>query len=184
MQGVDLEKLAEEGHATVEDTPPEEPSFAEQQQHIEAATLHFDAKQKQLADSLTDFDYQLKRVNEATERYSQLRVAVETFLQQQMTQLTNTDLARVRAQLQALIPKKQAKPLLIKYIAAGDLDTVVLLLGSMPERSQREILRTFDTDTDIAMLYQIWQHMLNENPAKAKIQEQIEALKQLKAQDK
>src|SRR5262245_64821478 len=73
VQGVDLDQIAKEGQKAVETVPAEEPSFAEQQAKVEAATLHFDAKQKQLAQSLSNFDYQLKAVSEATERYKQLQ---------------------------------------------------------------------------------------------------------------
>jgi hypothetical protein len=184
LHGIDLDALAKEGEATVDETPPEEPSFAQQQEQLQTATLHFDAKQKQLADSLTDFDYQLKRVGEATERYAQLRKVVEDFFEEQRKKLESGDLTSVRAQLEALIPKKQAKPLLIKYIEAGEVEKVILLLGSMKERTRSEILRTFDTPDDIEMLFQIQNHMLNDNPAMAVINEQLEALKQLKAEEK
>jgi ribosomal protein L12E/L44/L45/RPP1/RPP2 len=185
LHGLDLEEIAKEGQATVEETPPEEASFAAQQGQLQAATLRFDAKQKQLSDSLVQFQYQVDRVTAARERYDELRTAVEAFLTQQQNELTNSDLGAVLAQVQALIPKKQAKPLLIKYIQDGEIDLVVKILGSMKERNRREILRTFDVvPDDIDMLFQIQQHMLNDNPAKAKITEQLEALQQLKAEDK
>ncbi len=184
LHGLDLDEIAKEGEATVEETPPEEASFASQQGQMQAATLRFDAKQKQLSDSLVQFQYQVDRVTAARERYDELRTAVETFLTQQQEELTNSDLGNVRANLEALIPKKQAKPLLVKYIQEGDVNLVVKLLGSMKERSRREILRTFDTPEDIVMLHQVFANMLDDNPAKAKISEQLEALQQLKAEDK
>jgi hypothetical protein len=184
LHGVDLDKIAAEGKAAVAEAPPEEPSFAEQQVHTQATKLLFDAKQKQLDDSLRIFDTEKKLVNEANERYKQLQRVVEDYFLEQLERLSNADLAAVRAQLEALAPKKQAKPILIKYIQAGDIDTVILLLGSMKDRARREILKTFDTEEDVEMLFQLEQHMLNDNPAKAKIQEQLDALKKLKSQEK
>ncbi|HMO83718.1 MAG TPA: hypothetical protein PKC18_02235, partial [Lacipirellulaceae bacterium] len=70
VQGVDLDALAQEGARTLSETPPEEASFVEQQEKIHTATLHFDAKQKQVAASLVEFEFQLKRLTEAQERYS------------------------------------------------------------------------------------------------------------------
>jgi len=185
LHGIDLNELAKESETTVEGTPAEEASFGEHQAHVQATSLRFDAKQKQLADSLVQFQYQVNRVTAARERYDALRADVENFLNSMESELTNSDLAGVRAQLEAMDPKKQAKPLLMKYIENGEVDLVVKLLGSMKERSRREILRTFTTPVDdIKVLKQIQEHMLNDNPAKAKIAEQLETLEQLKAEDK
>jgi hypothetical protein len=184
LHGLNLEEIQQEGQATVEETPPEELSFAQREKAVQAATLHFDAKQKQLEASLSDFNYQLKQVNEEKERYQQFKRVVEEYLDQQSDKLKNSDLANVRNMLESAIPKKQAKPILIKYIEDGQIETVILLLGSMKERARRDILRTFDTPEDIQMLYQIQEHMLNDNPARALIDEQLDSLKKLKAQDK
>jgi hypothetical protein len=181
---VDLDALAKEGQKTIEETPPEEASYAEQQQQLLAATLHFDAKQKQLADSLVDFDYQLKRLSEATERYAQLRAVVERFLEEQRVKVEDVALAKVREQLEALTPKKQAKPILISMIEHGQMEQVILLLERMKPQIRKEILRTFDTEEDVAILYQIQNHMLTDNPAKPIIDAQLDVLNQLKSQDK
>jgi hypothetical protein len=184
VQGVDLDQIAKEGQKAVESVPAEEPSFAEQQSQLQAATLHFDAKQKQLAQSLSNFDYQLKAVSEATERYKQLQRVVEDYFTEQLKKLQDADLAAVRTQIETMIPKKQGKPILIKYIKAGEIEKVILLLGSMKERSRRELIRTFDTEEDLEMLFQVQQHMLNDNPAMAVINEQIKTFNQLKAEEK
>jgi hypothetical protein len=182
LHGIDLDALEKEGQKTVEGVPPEEPSFAEQQMLIQAQTLRFDAKQKQLEDSLNDFDYQRRQVSEERDRYEQLQLQVETYLVEQRDKLTNADLEAVRAQLEALIPKKQGKPLLIKYIEAGEIETVIKLLSSMKDRSRYELLRTFDQPEDIDMLYQIQQHMLKDNPAMQQINEQLDKLNQLNSE--
>lgn len=183
LHGVDLDKIAAQGKVAVEETPPEEPSFVEQHSQSQAAKLIFDAKQKQLDDSLSKFDTDLKLVNEATERYKSLQRVVEDYFREQQLRLANSDLASVRAQLEALDPKKQAKPILINYIK-DDIDTAILLLGSMKDRARQAILKTFDSVEDVALLYQLQQHMLNDNPAKAKIQEQLDELNKLKSQEK
>jgi hypothetical protein len=182
LHGIDLDALEKEGQKTVEGVPSEEPSFAEQQMLIQAQTLRFDAKQKQLEDALNDFDYQRRQVSEERDRYEQLQLQVETYLVEQRDKLTNADLEAVRAQLEALIPKKQGKPLLIKYIEAGEIETVIKLLSSMKDRSRYELLRTFDQPEDIDMLYQIQQHMLKDNPAMQQINEQLDKLNQLNSE--
>ena len=80
-------------------------------------------------------------------------------------------------------PKKQAKPILIKMIEAGQIDEVILLLGSMKPQIRRDILRTFNTPEDIEILYQIQSHMLNDDPAKPLIDAQLDSLEQMQAQD-
>jgi hypothetical protein len=185
LHGIDLEALAKEGAATVEETPPEQPSFARQQEQLMAATLHWDAKKEQLSRLLNDFDLQLKAVSEAMDRYASLRDIVEQYLLEERQKVVDASLSSVRAQLEVMDPKKQAKPLLIKYIAAGDVDTVILLLGSMKERTRREILRTFtNTPADIDLLFQIQDHMLNDNPAKPLIDEKLDELQKLNSQEK
>jgi DNA repair ATPase RecN len=185
LHGVDLEALAHEGQKTVEGTPPEEPSYAEQQRQLQAATLQFDAKQKQLDEALNDFNYQLKRVSEATDRYAQLRVVVENYLKGESEALANKGLAEVRAQLESLDPKKQAKPILVEYIKAGRIDEVIQLLGGMKARNRENILKTFNiVPDDILMLFDLQKHMLDDNPAKAIVEEQLKALNQLKSQEK
>jgi hypothetical protein len=185
LHGVDLDALAHEGQRTVEGTPPEEPSYAEQQRQLQAATLQFDAKQKQLDEALSDFNYQLKRVSEATDRYAQLRVVVENYLKGESEALANKGLAEVRAQLESLDPKKQAKPILVEYIKAGRIDEVIQLLGGMKARNRENILKTFNiVPDDILMLFDLQKHMLDDNPAKAIVEEQLKALNQLKSQEK
>lgn len=184
LHGVDLDALAHEGQKTVEGTPPEEPSYAEQQRQLQTATLQFDAKQKQLDEALNDFNYQLKRVSEATDRYAQLRVVVENYLKGENDALANKGLAEVRAQLESLDPKKQAKPILIEYIKAGRIDEVIQLLGGMKARNRENILKTFNLPEDILMLFDLQKHMLDDNPAKALVEEQLKALNQLKSQEK
>jgi hypothetical protein len=184
LHGVDLAKIEKAPASAASEIPPEEASFAEQQQHLQAATLHFDAKQKQLADSLSDFDYQLKRLSEATSRYSQLKRSVEIYLQEQSSKVSDEARNKVRAQLEVMDPKKQAKPLLIRMIKDDQVDEVILLLGAMKARNQEMILKKFDTVDDLDMLYRVQQRMLAGHPAKQFIDDQVKALQQLKQQEK
>jgi len=184
LHGVDLAEIEKAPPAETSEAPPEESSFADQQEALQAATLHFDAKKKQLSDSLNDFDYQLKRLSEATARYSQLKRSVEIYLDDQSKKVSDEARNKVRAQLESLIPKKQAKPILLRMIKDDQVDEVILLLGSMKARNQEMILRTFDTVDDLDMLYRVQQRMLAGHPAKQFIDDQVKALQQLKQQEK
>lgn len=182
LQDVDLEEIEQQSHVEETETPPEEPSYEQQRRQYQTISLQFDVKEKQLADSLVDFDYQLKRLNGATEQYSRLRAEVEDYLVKQGNLVLSEEMQKVRKQLESLIPKKQAKPILIKYITDDRIDDVVMLLGSMKPRDQQAILRTFDSDEDLEMLYRIQRKMLAGEPAKPFIDAQLQALEQLKAQ--
>ncbi|BBO34010.1 hypothetical protein [Lacipirellula parvula] len=183
LQDVDLEEIEKESEVAEEPgTPPEEPSYEQQRKQYQTISLQFDVKEKQLSDSLVDFDYQLKRLSAATEQFSRLRAEVEEYLVQQGNLLLSEEMQKVRKQLESLIPKKQAKPILIKYIQDERIDDVIMLLGSMKPRDQEAILRTFDSEEDLEMLYRIQRKMLAGEPAKPFIDAQLQALEQLKAQ--
>jgi len=182
LQDVDLEEIEQESHAEEPGTPPEEPSYEQQRRQYQTISLQFDVKEKQLADSLVDFDYQLKRLSGATEQYSRLRAEVEEYLVKQGNLVLGEEMQKVRKQLESLIPKKQAKPILIKYITDDRIDDMIMLLGSMKPRDQEAILRTFDAPEDLEMLYRIQRKMLAGEPAKPFIDSQLQALEQLKAQ--
>ena len=184
LHGVDLAEIEKVPTAAASEVPTEETSFSEQQQRLQAATLHFDAKQKQIADSLSDFDYQLKRLSEATSRYSQLKRSVEIYLQEQSSKVSDEARSKVREQIEQLDPKKQAKPILIRMIKDDQVDEVIMLLGTMKARNREMILKKFDTVDDLDMLYRVQQRMLAGHPAKQFIDDQVKALQQLKQQEK
>ena len=181
---VDLEEVRAAESAERQEVPDEEMSYDEQQRHLQIATLQHDAKRKELADSLDAFDFRFSQLSTATERYNQLSDKVQKFLEEQRQQVMDNSLRGVREQLRMLIPKKQAKPILIKMIQAGNLDEVIQLLGSLPPRSQESILKTFDQEEDIEMLYQLTQRMLSGDPARQFIDDQLQELQQLNSQDK
>ena len=182
LQDVDLEESEQKSHAEEPGTPPEEPSYEQQRRQYQTISLQFDVKEKQLTDSLVDFDYQLTRLSGATEQYARLRAEVEEYLAKQGNLVLSEEMQKVRKQLESLIPKKQAKPILIKYITDDRIDDVIMLLGSMKPRDQQAILRTFDAPEDLEMLYRIQRKMLAGEPAKPFIDSQLQALEQLKAQ--
>lgn len=182
LQDVDLEEIERESQVEETQTPPEEPSYEQQRRQYQTISLQFDVKEKQLADSLVDFDYQLKRLNVATEQFARLRAEVEEYLVKQGNLALSEEMQKVRKQLESLIPKKQAKPILIKYVADDRIDDVIMLLGSMKPRDQEAILRTFDSDEDLEMLYRIQRKMLAGEPAKPFIDSQLKALEEMKAQ--
>jgi hypothetical protein len=184
IQGVDLDELAKAKSEDKHTTPAEEPSFDDQQRQLQTMSLHFDAKQKQLGVSLVNFDFQLKQLNALMSQYATLRDEVENYLREQGQLVLSDQMQKVRAQLESLHPSKQAKPMLIKYITDNRIDEVIMLLGSMKLQKQEAILKTFNSDEEQEMLYRIQRKMLAGDPAKPFIDAKLQALEQLKAQEK
>jgi hypothetical protein len=184
VHGVNLEEIAKAKKQEKPSTPAEEASFQEQRQRSQTASLQFDAKQKQLADSLVIFNYQLKQLNLATENYAKLRADVKQYLEEQGKLVLSENMQKVRAQFENFDPKKQAKPMLSQYIDENRLDEVIMLLNSMKPPVQKDILKTFTTKEDLDRLYRIQRKMLAGEPVKPMIDARLKELEQLDAKQK
>lgn len=183
LHGVDVDKLEKQAVKVESVVPDEETSYAEKQKQLDIGTLHFDAMRKQLESSLSEFDYQLKRLNTATQQYSQLKDEVNVFLDQQKKLIDDDAMQRVVAQIESLTPKKQGKPILMKYIEEHRVDQVIVILNLLKPSSRKEILRAFD-EKELDQLYLIQKAMLSDDPTKLFIDQKIEALKALKEQER
>jgi len=184
VHGVDLEKIAESHESNIDDVPPEELSYEQQQRYQHIANLQVQAKKADLQDDLAEFDHRFKRLNVATSRYQTLRGEVEQYLLQELDRAADAGLLAVGEQLKGLDAKKQAKPLLLKMIQNDRVDDVILLINGMTTRRRSEILKTFDSEEDLAKLYLIQQRILAGDPIKPYIDNKIKDLQQLKQQDR
>jgi hypothetical protein len=184
VNGVDVHQIQEASQKAAEsaETPPEEPSYSEQQDLFQTASLQFDAKRKQLGDSLTDFEVQLKLLQAANDRYDRLRKDVEMYLNQQLNTVAEDGLQQVRTTLESLVPQKQAKPILVMMLKDGQTDEVIKLLGMINKRTRTAILQSFNTPEDLEMLKRINDKVLAGDPVKPFIDSQLESLKQLNEQ--
>ena len=182
LHGIDLEKFAQQDQTNQDNIPPEETSYAQRQMQRDILMRQFEAKQEDLRRNLDGFNYQLRQVNDATIRYEAVRQDVKNFLQEQKTRILKEGPASVRAQLEKLDPKKQAKPLILDMVEEGRMDDVILLLGGMKTRNREAILKTFISEKELDTLHEIQSRMMSGEPAKPKIDEAIETLNQLNAQ--
>jgi uncharacterized protein YdiU (UPF0061 family) len=183
LHGVDLDEKSKEQELRPAETPPEELSYDQQMRQLQESTLDFDVKQRMLAVSLAEFQSQLKRLDAQTNHYANLRTDVENYLKAQNQQVADESLQKVVRQLEGMNPKKQVRPWLIEHIESGRVEEVITILGSMTTRVQRDVLKSFDTPEDIALLHKIHSKMLSGEPVKPYIEEQLNALEQLKQQD-
>jgi len=183
LQGVDLEEIARQHQPNTDNIPAEETSYAERQAYRDILMRQFEAKQEDLQRNLDGFNYQLRQVNDATVRYEAVRKDVKNFLEEQNKRIMQAGPDSVRAQLEKLDPKKQAKPLLLDMVLEGHMDDVILLLGGMKSRNREAILKTFTSEEELNTLHEIHSRMMSGEPVKPKIDQAIETLNQLNEQE-
>jgi len=178
LHDVDIDAIASQHETDVQDVPGEEPSHQQQLEQMQIATLHFQAKADDIEKQHSKFRDLRKEVDAKMRHLRQFRDEVETFLIQHRDQALKTGLMAVSEQWQNLSPKKQTKELLNKMIVDNRTDLVILLLNGMPSKKRTDILKTLNTEEDLATLYKIQKQMLDGQPVKAFIDEQIQKLEQ------
>ena len=183
LHGINLEELKEMQSEDENDVPPEEISFSDQQKQMQVALLHMQAKKDDLEKQKGEFDSIRRQANTMMGRYAEVQQEVETYLEQRKEEASESGLVDVRGQLENLDPRKQAKPLLMQMLAENRTDVVILLLSGMRPRYRNEILSTFDSEDDIALLHKMHDQMLAGHPERTFIEDQIKKLEKLKEQD-
>jgi hypothetical protein len=184
MHGIDLDKIAESQKTDEDDVPPEEPSYEQQIEYSQVATLQLQAKQDFLEKERNDFKADFTSISTERARYQSFKEEVEQYLKQREEIALQSGLVAVRNQIQNLTPKKQAKPLLVQWIKEGRVDDVILLLNGLSDRARREIILTFDTPEDVDMLKKIYEQMLDGRPEKTFIEDKLNELQELKEQER
>lgn len=184
LHNVDMDKIAAEHDVQVEEVPPEESSYDHLQENRQLIMREFEAKQEDLQSNLEGFNYHLRRVNEATVRYEALRDEVESYLTEQFNRVSKDGPSNVRLQLEKLDPKRQSKPLILKWVKEGQMDDVIVMLNGMKPRTREAILKTFTSEEELAILHDIHNRMLSGEPVKPKIEEAFDVLNQLNQSEK
>ncbi len=178
LHGIDLDEIAKTYENNPKDVPPEEPSYDQQQEQLQVASLQLQAKQDEIEKEIDEFDARLKLLSTKSARFNNIQAEVESFLDQRREEAIQSGIVAVRSQLKNLIAKKQAKPLLVKMLKAERTDEVILLLVGMSPTDRKNILKTFISDEEIDMLYNLQRQMLNGDPEKSFIDGKLDELKQ------
>ena len=176
IHDVDLDKIAEEHEADAQDIPPEEPSHQQRQELIQITELHFQAKKDDLEILRREFDDLRRQVEVKMSRFENFKEELKQFLEKRREEALQTGLVGVRKQLETLHPDKQTKELLKKMIEEGRTDVVILILNGMPSKKRTDILKKFDTQEDLSILYKIQKQMLAGHPERTYIDQQIDEL--------
>ena len=178
LHGVDLDKIAAANQTDGEDVPAEEMSFADRQQHMLMEVLYLQAKKDDIEKNITIFRAEATKLNNRSSNLEKFSAEVKQFLEERRAEASASGLAGVGDQWKTLNAKKQTKLLLVKMIGEGQIDTVVDLLNGMPPKNRTDILKTFDSEEDVEMLYKIQQHMLTGGPETSFINKKLNELEQ------
>jgi len=178
IYGIDLDEITKTYEEGQEDVPAEEMSFSQQQEQVQLAILNRQGKRDDLKKLIDEFESKTKELNAASGHFGSFKEQVELYLKQRKDNAIESGVVSVRGQLQNLNAKKQAKPLLIKMVDEGRMDDVILLLNFMPKRNRTEILRSFDSEKEIDMIYEIEKRMLQGDPERSFIDSKLQELKQ------
>lgn len=176
LNDVDLTKIAEKKEVKELDIPPEEMSYEQAQDQLQVATLQLQSKRDDLNKQLTEFEARFRQLNTENNRSQAFKNEVVLYLEKVKKEAEDGGLLRVRNQLQNLSPKKQAKPLLIRMIKEDRAKQVILLLNGMSSKKRADILKTFDSPEDLEMLAKIQEQMLDGDPIKPFVEEQLKKL--------
>jgi hypothetical protein len=176
LNDVDLEKIAEQRKSKEPDVPPEELSYEQGQNQLQVAALQLQSKRDDLNKQLTEFEAKFRQLNTENDRSQAFKNEVVLYLEKVKKEAEDSGLLGVRNQLQNLTPKKQAKPLLIGMIKDGRTQQVILLLNGMSAKKRSDILKTFDSHEDLEMLSEIQKQMLDGDPIKPFVEQQLQKL--------
>jgi len=178
LHGIDLDEIADAHVDTADDVPPEELSYDQQQEHLQVASLHLQAKQDEIEKEIDEFDNRFKAITSLMAQFNNFREEVETFLNQRRQEAIDSGIVAVRSQLKTLDAKKQVKGIIINMYTEGRTDQIISLLDGMPPRNRTEILKKFTTDEELEILYDIQKQMLAGDPEKSFIDSKLNELKQ------
>jgi hypothetical protein len=176
LNDVDLEKLSIQQIVKEPDVPPEEKSYSQGQDQLQVVTLQLQSKRDDLNKQLAEFEAKFRQLNTENNRSQAFKNEVVLYLEKTKKEAEDSGLLAVRNQLQTLNPKKQAKPLLKEMIKEERTKQVIQLLNGMPAKKRSDILKTFDAPEDLAILSAIQQQMLDGDPIKPFVEEQLQKL--------
>ncbi len=183
LHDVNLEKIAAAHSEEQLEVPPEEASFEHRQEASHMASLQLQAKRDDLVRLKEDFDSQFKQLSTASARYQTYKTEVIDFLDKIKQEALDEGLKSVREQIQNMNPKKQAKPLLIKMLRDENrTQQVILILNGMSPKKRSDIIKTFEPE-DLDILADLHKHMLDGDPIKPYVENQLNELNKLKALD-
>lgn len=159
MQDVDLQKISAAEKKSPDEVPPAEPSVNEVMHHQQLMDRNFEVKQLALERGKQEYNARWQLLVDKTDRYDQLARSWQARLKQEQELTTQQNTATVVNQLQQLVPEK-AKEQLMLFIDEDKMDDAILLMSKMSESKLAKILKTFETEKELAKLHEIQRRIL------------------------
>lgn len=154
LQDVDLQKMTAAEKKSPNEVPPAEPSVNEVMHNQQLLDRNFEVKQLALERGKQEYNARWQLLVDKTERYDQMARSFEARLKQEQELTTQQNTATVVNQLQQLTPEK-AKEQLMLFIEEEKMDDAILLMSKMSESKLAKILKTFETEKELAKLHEI-----------------------------
>lgn len=175
LQDVDLQKLAAAEEKSPDEVPPVEPSLNEVLHHQQIMDRNFEVKQLALDRGKQEYNAMWNRLVDKTERYDQLARSWQARLKQEQELTTQQNTATVVNQLQQLAPDK-AKEQLMLFIEDGRMDDAILLMSKMSEGKLAKILKTFESEVELAKLHEIQVRIMRSGSDNAQLEAALNQL--------
>lgn len=180
LHDVDVERIAEEKQYPEQQVLPEEMSLEETDRKRELLERNFEAKLDALKRGRQEFDRRLRQLSEATERFDRLAKDLENRLKQQGELTSKQNIQEVVRNLELMRPE-QAKQLMMMTIQDDRMNDVIMLMNSMNAQKLRSIIQQFESADEISKLHEIHRLMLDGGPQKQVLDQALEQIKSLEA---
>jgi hypothetical protein len=177
LQDVELHQPGQAPEHSSDGVPPEEASLEDVTHHQQLQDRNYEVKLLALQRGRQEYDHRLQELEVKTDRYDRLAQDWQSRLKKQEELNNQENLAKVVSQLEQVKADK-AKALLMLWINESRMDDAILLMSKMSESSLKKILKTFETDEEIAKLHEIHQRIIGSG-ATPKLQEALDQLKEL-----
>jgi hypothetical protein len=179
LQDVELHQPGESLEQSSDEVPREEASLEDVTHHQQLQDRNFEVKLLALQRGRQEYDQRLQDLAVKTDRYDRLAQDWQSRLTKQEELTTQENVAKVVSQLEQVKADK-GKALLMLWINEGRMDDAILLMSKMSESSLKKILKTFETDEEIARLHEIHQRIIGSGGT-PKLQEALDQLKALES---
>jgi hypothetical protein len=175
-------EVAQPGEALAQsggEVPPEEPTLENVMQYQQLHDRNFEVKLLALQRGRQEYDHRLQELEVKIDRYDRLAQEWQSRLAKQEELTNQENLAKVVSQLEQVKADK-GKALLMLWIDEGRMDDAILLMNKMSEGSLKKILKTFETDEELAKLHEIHERIIGSGGT-TRLQEALNELKSLES---
>jgi hypothetical protein len=175
MQDVDLQQIAAVEKKSPDDVPPQELSLNEVMHHQQVQDRNFEVKQLALQRGKQVYDDALQKLNVKIQRYDRLAQDLQSRLKQEQEAATQQNVAKVVNQLEQVAPEV-GKEQLKMWIAEKKMDDAIMLMSKMSENKLAKILKTFETDEELAQLHEIHERIMSSGATNLILQQALSEL--------